>query len=139
MPFIEKLQKNPVALPQIHVPDPVKIDPLQHALVTLMRSSGPFRHGIEKHVLRVILFGRVKCNDAIQRHCLRRQACLFINLTFCAVFRTLAVLKMPADANPFILIDIIFLHHTVKHQCLPIFHKVAERCKFRHTGHFKAS
>ena len=44
-----------------------------------------------------------------------------------AVFRTFFIFKLTADANPFILVGIVFLFHTMQQEILPVLDHITKR------------
>ena len=79
------------------------------------------------HLLTLIGVGGKGDNGAIARRGKHKPRFLK-DLADRAVVGAFALLKVTANAEPFALIDIVFLFYAVKHQILPVFFQVTKRC-----------
>ena len=68
----------------------------------------------------------VKIHDAAIDRRVHRQAGLFAHLAQGASQRILARLKLAADADPLVVVDVVFLFDAVQHQVRAVFFKIAK-------------
>lgn len=131
--FMEVLQEDTVTLPEVQFRDPVLIDPLKNALRAVMKLSGPSVGGKEEHILGRRLI-RDKGNEAAEPEAGQGESGFLKDLPEQALDGGLALQELPANADPFPLIEVMLFFDAMEHQILAIPFQVAKG-RIEQSGH----
>ena len=128
--------EDPVALPQVQAVDLRFRDPLQRSLIAFRELPRKAVRRVEENVLHLLIVIVVyKSQDAPEPVVCERQTGLLLRLPEDTVLWTLPAFKLSADADPFVLIDVMFLFDPVDHQIFFIFFDITKSCKFHCMPH----
>jgi len=118
--------EDPVAFPEVQTVDLSLRNPLQGSLIAVRQLTCKAIRRVEENVLHFVIILIVhESQNAPESIACECQTCLFLCLPQDAVLRALPPLKLPANADPLVLIDVMFLLDTVDHQVFVIFFNVA--------------
>src|SRR5699024_2624913 len=123
----DQVQEDGVPLPVGDLQQAVPGNPLQHPLVALLQLPGEAVSGEQVHILGGQAVGD-KGDDPPVAVVRQGEAGLLAGLPEEAVLRALLVLELPADADPLVLIQVVFLLDPVEHQVFVTPADITERC-----------
>ena len=122
--FIDQTEKDLISLPDVELPYLRDVHPLQLPFVAGNRIPLEAIRCKKMHILRDAV-SRYKGHDSPESPGSQCVAGLLPDLAQQTLLRTLIGLKVTADPDPFVLIDIIFLDSSVQHQIFSVFFHVA--------------
>ena len=128
--------EDPVAFPEVQAVDLSLRNPLQSPLIAVCQLTCKAICRVEENVLHLLIVIVVyKSQDTPEPVVCERQTGLLLRLPEDTVLRTLPAFKLSADADPFVLIDVMFLFDPVDHQIFFIFFDITKSCKFHCVPH----
>lgn len=113
----QQAEENFVARPQRQRRHGRLVHPLEIPLVAFAQRAGEARRREEVHVFPLPLVGQ-KRHHAAAAPVGQRQAGLLLRLAQEALVRRLVTLELAADADPFVVVEVVFLLHAVQHEIL---------------------
>ena len=123
--FLQKPEEQLIAGPEIQAKYRLLVHPFQRSFVAGKHIPGKTRRGIERHIFQAFLSGH-KGHQTPEPVVRQRKPCFFPHFPKQTLLRTLRPLKMPADADPFVLVDVMLLLHPVKHEIFIILFDVTK-------------
>ena len=122
----QQAEEDSIALPAGQRRHGGFFDPLQRALVAVGQRTGEAVRREQVHVFRLPSVGHERDNAAVAPVC-QRQAGLLTHLAQQALLRAFVRLKLAAHADPFVVVEVVFLLDAVQHQVAAVPLNVAER------------
>ncbi len=138
MIFFEQLEKDQIAFPEIQRRQCTPVEPDQIAFIAFdMDGLIKEAAGVEHHQFRedgiLFVLAEVERDHAAQLRILPEDAGFFHAFSLHAAKNCLSVFKLSANADPFFMIDIVFLFDAMKHQNYLVSDQIAKCCD-KHIG-----
>ena len=127
--FVDETEENFVAFPHGEFKQALFFDPFEVALVAFNLVARPFGAYEDMHVL-IVVDVVYESDDAAVAPFRDSEARLFPHLAQHAVLGTLSFLELAAHAEPFVVVEIVFLLGAVQHEVLAAAFKITKGCLF---------
>lgn len=112
------------------------VHPFQYAFIALLDGSSKFGCGKEVHEFGLVHAVADERDDAAVLGADEREACFFERFAVDAIFGRFPFFELSANADPLVLVDVVFLFDAVEQQVLAVLFDVAKGCVY-HAGKYR--